>query len=52
PRGGGGIISWGAPGGAGPGPASPKLPPAEVLPVPVKPIDRLTEARDGFGMEE
>ena len=33
-------------------PAGPEIPPAEILPVPVKPIDRLTEARDGFRMEE
>lgn len=58
PQGGGtqpvraGKISIGDDRGARPRPASPKLPPAEVLPVPVKPIDRLTEARDGFGMEE
>lgn len=52
PPGRAGKISIGDDRGARPRPASPKLPPAEVLPVPVKPIDRLTEARDGFRMEE
>lgn len=35
-----------------PRPADPGIPPAEILPVPVKPIDRLIEARDSFEVEK